>query len=244
MLGPLERWLRQRRAAVAAQAARERRLRQWAQHVPLSLSVERCPLCAAELAARAAVAQEAALGPATGPRRWLTEAELCALHEAWLGSLRPAGAHPVAEPVCSAPDATGPARSVRRSRWARPAPEPPCALCAVERLVAERAARILVVRLTRVDERLAYAAGPGLCVRHVRRVAALAPPEVRAFLLDVLPPRLVALHAELGEFFRKEDYRYRHEPRGAEQTAWQRAIAQLVGPPELALPGTGLRDGC
>ncbi|MBI4504022.1 MAG: hypothetical protein HY691_00685 [Chloroflexi bacterium] len=64
-----------------------------------------------------------------------------------------------------------------------------------------------------------------------------------AFLVDVLAPRLVALHAELGEFFRKEDYRYRQEPRGAEQTAWRRTIAQLVGPPELALPGTGLRDG-
>jgi hypothetical protein len=61
---------------------------------------------------------------------------------------------------------------------------------------------------------------------------------------DVLALRLETLHAELGEFFRKADYRYRHEPRGAEQTAWLRAIAQLVGPPELALPGTGLDDAC
>jgi hypothetical protein len=58
----------------------------------------------------------------------------------------------------------------------------------------------------------------------------------------VLVQQLTTLLAELAEFFRKAEYRYRQEPRGAEQTAWQRGIARLVGGPELALPGCGIPD--
>jgi hypothetical protein len=38
------------------------------------------------------------------------------------------------------------------------------------------------------------------------------------------------------------EYRHRREPRGAEQTAWSRAIAKLVGAPGQALPGCGIPD--
>jgi hypothetical protein len=47
------------------------------------------------------------------------------------------------------------------------------------------------------------------------------------------------LHGELGEFIRKQDYRFAHEAYGSEADAWQRAIALLVGmngEPDAARP--------
>jgi hypothetical protein len=100
-----------------------------------------------------------------------------------------------------------------------------------------REAHGLVSRLSPPDARTAYVGGPGLCVRHFGLVVSRAAPALQGFLGDVLVQQLTALLAELAEFFRRADYRYRQEPRGAEQTAWQRAIARLVGGPALALPG-------
>lgn len=41
--------------------------------------------------------------------------------------------------------------------------------------------------------------------------------------------RLARLRAELREFIRKNDYRFRDEPWGDEKTAPQRAVAKLGG---------------
>lgn len=40
---------------------------------------------------------------------------------------------------------------------------------------------------------------------------------------------MMALHAELSEFIRKQDYRYSSEAIGAEGTAWIRAVAMVAG---------------
>jgi hypothetical protein len=41
--------------------------------------------------------------------------------------------------------------------------------------------------------------------------------------------RTDSLLAELGEAFRKRTWAHRHEPRGVEMTAWQRAAALIDG---------------
>lgn len=193
-----------------------------------------CPLCAAELATRAVLPDAAAVADRGQPGR-PADFEPCPVHEAWLAARVPGACGPGLDPArASGPPepiaARGPGRRpVRRAR----APE--CALCGLEWMVAERAARMLVARLDDSAERARYAAGPGLCVRHLEIVAARASPDLRRFLADLLTTQLESLHAELAEFFRKGDYRFQHEPRGAEQTAWRRAIARLVGAPELAL---------
>jgi len=43
--------------------------------------------------------------------------------------------------------------------------------------------------------------------------------------------RLANLLAEIAEYFRKVDYRYAHEPKGEEQGAWLRGIANAAGLP-------------
>jgi hypothetical protein len=130
----------------------------------------------------------------------------------------------------------------RHRSWRREVPRA-CPFCTLEQQVTRREANRLLSHLALGDKRTAYAAGPGLCVRHFVPAVSEAPPDLQRFLVDQLQQQLVTLLAELSEFFRKADYRYRLEPRGAEQTAWRRAIVKLVGAPELALPGCGIPDG-
>jgi hypothetical protein len=54
-------------------------------------------------------------------------------------------------------------------------------------------------------------------------------PEQASLARRVLAARLAVLAWELEEAGRKERWDARHEPRGAEGTAWLRAAAQLDG---------------
>ncbi|MFN3336469.1 MAG: DUF6062 family protein, partial [Thermomicrobium sp.] len=70
----------------------------------------------------------------------------------------------------------------------------------------------------------------GCCVPHALRVAWPVRWEQRRGLLlvlQVLQEQLESTKHDLEEFFRKADYRYAHEPRGAEQHAWRRALRQF-----------------
>jgi Family of unknown function (DUF6062) len=82
------------------------------------------------------------------------------------------------------------------------------------------------------DEALSrvFQAGDGLCLPHLRRVAA----EVKSesgwlILLGSTRSRLESVQAELAEFIRKNDYRFHGESIGAERDAWQRAVRKVVG---------------
>jgi hypothetical protein len=221
-------------------AALSSALRRLAELVPTPMDLEQCPICATELATRSTVMQQwAAASDGLSPGRLAWE-NLCALHEAWLmiaGLLKPCEQSRV---LLAVPQAELLARETKPHRSRRGAASQACPLCALERQVTTRQADILLSRLTLPDERTAYIAGPGLCVRHLDLVVSKAAPDLQDLLADHLAPLLVTLHAELAEFFRKAEYRYKQEPRGAEQTAWRRAISRLVGGPELALPGCGI----
>lgn len=70
----------------------------------------------------------------------------------------------------------------------------------------------------------------GCCVPHALLVARSARGEQQRGLLlvlEVLQKQLESTKHDLDEFFRKADYRYAHEPRGAEQHAWRRALVQF-----------------
>jgi len=78
--------------------------------------------------------------------------------------------------------------------------------------------------------RKAFDDSPGLCVPHFL----LALPQVRGvadrnYLLKVHVSKFSVLRDELAEFTRKQDYRFRDEPRGAEKDSWQRAVNMMVG---------------
>jgi hypothetical protein len=67
------------------------------------------------------------------------------------------------------------------------------------------------------------------CIPHLPLVLERVSPEAAVTILNAERDLLRCLHAELGEFFRKSDYRFQHEPLGSEQTAWLRAADILMG---------------
>jgi hypothetical protein len=104
----------------------------------------------------------------------------------------------------------------------------PCPACRAQR---EAEARYLAALLDSVaaEERLLDEWTAGLCRRHTR--AALRRGGVAAERLAQQTRRAVErLIGELDEVIRKEDYRFRHEPRtDAERTAPARAVAWAAG---------------
>jgi hypothetical protein len=67
------------------------------------------------------------------------------------------------------------------------------------------------------------------CIPHLPLVLERVSPEAAVTILNAERELLRCLHAELGEFFRKSDYRFQHEPLGSEQSAWLRAADILMG---------------
>lgn len=122
-----------------------------------------------------------------------------------------------------------------RSRFAlgrnqAPRNQAPCPACAVAEEAAIRYANALAQGLERPEVCAALEASPSLCLSHVERVLTLTSPQSGKFLLDLERGRLESLYSELEEAIRKNDYRFRHEERGAEKDAWIRALARLARP--------------
>jgi hypothetical protein len=73
-------------------------------------------------------------------------------------------------------------------------------------------------------------ASDGLCLAHLRAaLARVGDRVVFAALLEAQRAIWQRLTADLREFIRKTDYRFRDEPRGSEGDAWLRGIAALGG---------------
>ncbi len=67
------------------------------------------------------------------------------------------------------------------------------------------------------------------CLPHLPLVLRRMPRDGVVPVLVAEETFLARLHHEIEEFFRKSEYRYRHEPKGGEQTAWVRAADVLAG---------------
>jgi len=77
-----------------------------------------------------------------------------------------------------------------------------------------------------------YRGSAGLCFPHFELVwASGGPPAARQLILEVQRRAVAEIHAELLEFIRKEGAEARHEPRGTEQDAWERALRLTAGWP-------------
>lgn len=74
-----------------------------------------------------------------------------------------------------------------------------------------------------------YRGSSGLCMKHFRLALNLAMPDAAAELCAKQLSSLGLLNEEFNEYFRKVDYRFSHEPKGSEQTAWLRAIDFFAG---------------
>ena len=77
-----------------------------------------------------------------------------------------------------------------------------------------------------------FPTSPGLCFPHFELVWSIGgEPRVRELILDVQRRAVREILAALSEFIRKEGNEAKHEPKGAEQDAWQRAIRLTIGWP-------------
>jgi len=109
-------------------------------------------------------------------------------------------------------------------------PTAPCPACESGDRTDHLAQRELVAFFQELPRRQAYQASDGVCLPHLRELLLLAQtPEVTQFLLDEERGHWERLQAELQEYCRKHDYRFRHEPCGAERDSWRRAARKLAG---------------
>jgi len=114
---------------------------------------------------------------------------------------------------------------------ARLAPQAMCPACKQAEIM-ERIYLDTLLNTLLGDEGLlaAYESSDGLCLPHFRQALAQVRDEV-VFEALINAQRAIweRLAADLGEFIRKNDYRFRDEPLGEEGDAWLRAIAALAG---------------
>jgi hypothetical protein len=108
-------------------------------------------------------------------------------------------------------------------------PGEPCPACRIGDAARRRALTTLVASLEDPQFRQALESSPFLCLPDLALALDGAAARDARVLLVLAEYRLRRLKDELAELIRKRDYRFLHEPRGPEQTAWLRAIGQLVG---------------
>ena len=77
------------------------------------------------------------------------------------------------------------------------------------------------------DLRAALAGSQGICATHLRRIAAAG--GISQLFWDAQTQAWERLHAELAEFVRKRDDRFRHEALVSDADAWKRAWMQISG---------------
>ena len=105
-----------------------------------------------------------------------------------------------------------------------------CPLCRHLETIVGRAADRLIAVLGDPEGWRAFGASYGLCLRHAPLLLERAhDPALRRGIADVLRARVEVGCWEAEEFLRKQSWSVRHEPRGAEQTAWLRATARIAG---------------
>ena len=108
----------------------------------------------------------------------------------------------------------------------------PCPAC-VYLVDMEDAALVAIADALPSNERLREGLqqpNGGLCLPHLRRGLNLAGnQDAFTFLQVTTHERLGVLQAEMDEFIRKYDHRFRREEWGAEADSWQRAIRWIAG---------------
>ena len=113
-------------------------------------------------------------------------------------------------------------------------PDHSCPACQSVRFFEEMYLRILLDYLGEEDFERGFSRSPGICFPHLI-IAIEKHPGHRnlGLLIQRQMKKWESLKAELEEFIRKHDYKYVHEPRGAESDSWKRALEMLAGKREV-----------
>jgi hypothetical protein len=94
-------------------------------------------------------------------------------------------------------------------------------------------------QLQTAEGRADYERGGGLCRPHLWFVVGDAPSEVAEWLCRDAERRILALVDEFERYFHLQGYQFRDQPRGAEQSAWLRALDFFWGDVGAAAAGAG-----
>jgi len=105
-----------------------------------------------------------------------------------------------------------------------------CPACGIARKAEHNHIELLLAHLH--DERLheAYASGEGLCLSHfIQALGSVEDEEGLRLLIEPQMDRYRLMLADLDEFIRKRDHRFRHESYGEEGDVWLRALNAITG---------------
>jgi len=112
----------------------------------------------------------------------------------------------------------------------RLAPAGKCPACEQRDNAGHRALTVLARHLAEEEMREAIARSDGLCFHHLPlALEHIKESSMQIDLLSIHQEKMEKLRAELGEFIRKNDYRFINEGFGAERDAWRRAVATGAG---------------
>jgi len=125
---------------------------------------------------------------------------------------------------------TNPMRRFLLSDTSLSLPWSPCHACTAEIEAGNRYTEALAAGLECAEVWASVEADERLCMDHVMGVLSAAKPEARKRFQELEESRLSQLQAEMEEFIRKNDYRFRGEAWGEERDAWQRALLKLSRP--------------
>jgi hypothetical protein len=117
---------------------------------------------------------------------------------------------------------TGPSPSV-------PDPKTDCPACRVQAENLDLVLDALRSALRAADFAADYRQSDGLCLPHLRLALAKADKKAAAVLISHQCEKLTGLKAELAEFIRKNDYRFKDEPMGSEGDSYKRGAEFVAG---------------
>jgi hypothetical protein len=122
-------------------------------------------------------------------------------------------------------------RKCASAGWAR---HETCPACRLQIEGRQYHTDVLLEGLAQEEMRAAMKAGPGLCVPHfLLTLERTRDSERQQFIIGVQEKRFKELLAELQEFCRKNDYRFRGEGFGKEGDSWIRAARMMAGSPDV-----------
>ena len=102
-------------------------------------------------------------------------------------------------------------------------PTTACPACQIEETYLERIAETVVIALSNQDFVTEFKISNGLCIPHLQIFLPKLDMKKRATVLSIQKACLENLKAELAEFIRKSDYRFRDEIIGKEEDSYNRA---------------------
>ncbi len=109
-----------------------------------------------------------------------------------------------------------------------------CPACQVRERSEIRYLGVLLEHIGEIEFVEVFRGTGGLCIVHLDQATGIAPGGADLDrLLAIEVELLLSLDGELGEFLRKQDYRFRHEPIGPEGDSWIRALAMVAGQPGI-----------